>query len=178
MLDLIKYAIFPTKWGFFALAGTQLGLCRTHLPGRTHNSVKARILSEFPGAKLDQALFKPLQQRIIAYFAGANVDFAPDIPVDLTGLTRFQAAVLTACRAVPSGQTTNYAALAKKIGNPAAARAVGNALARNPLPLIIPCHRILRTNQTLGGFSAPGGTHLKARLLRLEQAPATNTTRT
>jgi methylated-DNA-[protein]-cysteine S-methyltransferase len=113
---------------------------------------------------------KQLQQQIVAYFGGATVDLGPEIPVDLTELTHFQAAVLTACRQIKFGQTITYAQLAEKIGKPNAARAVGNALAKNPLPLIIPCHRILRSDNGLGGFSAPGSTKLKARLLSHEHA--------
>ena len=84
----------------------------------------------------------------------------------------FQAAVLNACRRVKHGKTITYGQLAKEIGKSNAARAVGNALARNPLPLIIPCHRVLAANNKLGGFSAPGGKNLKARLLKHEQHAA------
>jgi methylated-DNA-[protein]-cysteine S-methyltransferase len=165
----IKYAIFPTKWGYFGLAATPKALLRTCLPGPGYEEITARLLNDLPAAQFDRTLFKPVQKRICAYFDAETTEFGPDIPLDLTGLTPFQAAVLTACRQLQFGRTTTYGQLAKKLGRPAAARAVANALARNPLPLIIPCHRVLCANGNLGGFSAPGGTELKARLLRHEQ---------
>ncbi len=85
-------------------------------------------------------------------------------------VTEFTKQVLTACRNIGFGRTISYSGLAKKLGRPAAARAVGNALAQNPLPLIIPCHRIVRSDGKIGGFSAPGGKELKAKLLKHEHA--------
>ena len=87
----------------------------------------------------------------------------------LDGLSPFYKSVLTACKFVRFGQTINYGELAKKAGRPSSARAVGNALARNPLPLIIPCHRVIRSDGSLGGFSALGGLSLKRKLLAHEQ---------
>jgi methylated-DNA-[protein]-cysteine S-methyltransferase len=169
MQEPIKYAIFPTKWGYFGLAATPKALLRTCLPGPGYEEIKARLLKDLPAARFDRTLFKPVQKRICAYFDAETIEFGPDIPLDLTGLTPFQAAVLTACRQLQFGRTTTYGQLAKKLSRPAAARAVANALARNPLPLIIPCHRVLCANGSLGGFSAPGGTELKAGLLRHER---------
>ncbi|MBL7154012.1 MAG: methylated-DNA--[protein]-cysteine S-methyltransferase [Phycisphaerae bacterium] len=170
MRKTAKYAIFPTKWGFFGIAGTEEGLLRTHLPIPEPEEIKSRLLQNLPAAQLGRAFFKQAQDRIAAYFAGVPVNFGTEIPLDLTELTPFQAAVLTACRRVKLGRTITYGQLAEELGKPNAARAVGNALAKNPLPLIIPCHRIVRSNNELGGFSAPGGTTLKARLLSHEHA--------
>jgi len=117
----------------------------------------------------EKSLFKTAQEQITAYFDGDCVNFSPDIPVVLDDLSRFSRLVLTACRNIRFGQTTSYSGLAKKLGRPGTARAVGGALAKNPLPLIIPCHRVIRSNGKIGGFSAPGGTNLKAKLLELEQ---------
>ena len=98
-----------------------------------------------------------LQERIIAYFEGENVDFSTDPAVNLDALTPFDRKVLQTCRKIPPGETTTYGDLAVRVGHPGAARAVGSALAHNPIPLIIPCHRVLRSDGSLGGFSAPGG---------------------
>jgi len=84
-------------------------------------------------------------------------------------ITEFTNQVLTACRDIRFGQTISYSGLAKKLGRPGAARAVGCALAKNPLPLIIPCHRVVRSDGKIGGFSTPGGNNLKAKLLELEK---------
>jgi methylated-DNA-[protein]-cysteine S-methyltransferase len=168
MQKTMKYSIFRTNWGYFGLAGTGSGLCRTHLPIPEREKVESRILENLPRAEFDRSYFKNLQEKIFAYFDGTNVNFGVDIPVILNGFQGFSHRVLTACRTITFGQTTTYAGLAKKAGQPNAGRAVGNALAKNPLPLIIPCHRIIRTDGKLGGFSAPGGISLKKRMLSLE----------
>jgi len=125
--------------------------------------------SQVASIEFDKTFFKPIQEQIAAYFEGAYVNFNPDIPVMLDGFSQFCTSVLTACRNVSFGQTITYGELAKKLGRPAAVRAVGNALAKNPLPLIIPCHRVIRSDGSLGGFSAPAGLSLKRRLLAHEQ---------
>ena len=168
MQKVIKYVIFQTKWGYFGLAGTKYALCRTHLPGPEPKKIESRLLKNLPGAQFDSTFFKILQKQIAAYFEGSCVNFSPDIPVVLDGVGGFSREVLTACREIKFGQRITYSGLAQKAGRPAASRAVGNALAKNPLPLIIPCHRVLRTNGKMGGFSAPGGISFKKRLLALE----------
>jgi len=120
--------------------------------------------------KFDKNLLRPLQDQITAYFDGCCMNFSPDFPIILDGFSSFSGLVLTACRKIGFGQTATYSALARELGRPTAARAVGNALARNPLPLIIPCHRVVRSDGEIGGFSAPGGKNLKAKLLKHEKA--------
>jgi methylated-DNA-[protein]-cysteine S-methyltransferase len=168
MQKAIKYTIFKTKWGYFGLFGTEYALCRTQLPGPKHEKIKSLLLKNMPAAKFDKSLFRPLQEQINTYFEGACIDFM-NIPIELEGFSSFQRSVLTACRNIEFGRTISYSGLAKKIGRPTAVRAVGGALAKNPLPLIIPCHRIIRGDGKIGGFSAAGGTDLKAKLLRHEQ---------
>jgi len=90
-----------------------------------------------------------------------------DYPVDTGRLGKFQRRVLDATRAIPRGQVRSYSAVAVQIGAPAAARAVGTALARNPVPILIPCHRVVRTDRVLGEYSG-GGSEVKARILRWE----------
>jgi len=169
MQKVIKYVIFQTKWGYFGLAGTKSALCRTQLPGPEPKKIESQLLKNLPGAQFDETFFKILQERIAAYFEGSCVNFSPDIPVILDGFGCFSRDVLTACREIEFGQMITYAGLANKSGRPAASRAVGNALAKNPLPLIIPCHRVLRTDGKMGGFSAPGGISFKKKMLSLER---------
>jgi methylated-DNA-[protein]-cysteine S-methyltransferase len=164
----IKYVVFKTKWGNFGLAGTKSALCRTHLPGPESPKIESRLLKYLPEAQFDSTYFKILQKHIAAYFEGSCVNFSPDIPIILDGLGVFSREVLIACREIEFGQRITYAGLAKKAGRSAASRAVGNAMANNPLPLIIPCHRVLRTDGKMGGFSAPGGISFKKRMLTLE----------
>jgi len=178
----IKYAIFRTKWGYFGLAGTEDALCRTHLPEPEPEKLKSHLLKSLPlecrvssieyrasSIEFDKTFFKTIQEQIVAYFDCVRVNFSPDIPLSLDGFGCFSRSVLTACRRVTFGQTITYTALAKKVSCPRAARAVGNALAANPLPLIIPCHRVICSDGSLGGFSGLGGLSLKRKLLAHEQ---------
>ena len=175
MQKAIKYIIFETRWGYFGLAGTRCGLCGTCLPLPKPEKVESQLLKNLSpmnresSIEIDKDLFKTLQEQIASYFEGAHINFSPDIPVALDGFSAFFSSVLAACREIKFGQTISYSALAKRLGRPAASRAVGNALAKNPLPLIIPCHRIVRSDGTIGGFSAPGGISLKKKMLELER---------
>ena len=103
-------------------------------------------------------------QQLREYFAGQRREF--DLPLDLSGVTPFRAEVLRELSKVPYGETTTYAELARAVGNPKAVRAVGSACATNPLPILIPCHRVLRADGSLGGYR--GGEAAKRFLLRLE----------
>ncbi len=183
METVLKYTIFKTKWGYFGLAGTKYALYRTCLPGLSPEKLKSLLLKGLSltnrasplgdalrrNIEFEKTFFKEIQQQIIDYFEGAYVNFSFDIPVLLDGFSEFQKAVLNACKSIKFGQTINYGELAKQLGQPLASRAVGNALAKNPLPLIIPCHRVIRSDGSLGGFSAPAGLSLKRRLLAHEQ---------
>jgi methylated-DNA-[protein]-cysteine S-methyltransferase len=168
MQKVIKYTTFKTRWGYFGLAACNNGLLRTCLPLAEPERVNSHLVQNFPDSRYDKRLFRMAQEQIIAYFEGACIDFG-DIPVVLSSVSHFCRLVLTVSRKIGFGRTMSYSGLARKIGRPAADRAVGGALARNPLPLIIPCHRIVRSDGKIGGFSAPGGKDLKAKLLQHEQ---------
>ena len=176
---MLYYTVFRTLWGYFALAGEDGAVCRTILPSPTRDAAVGALLTSLRAAgrapRFEPDRFRPLQQRIARYFEGEPVDFLTDPPVSLDGVSPFARKVLVACRAIPYGQTATYSQLAAGIGSPGAARAVGGVMARNPVPLLIPCHRVLRADGGLGGFSAPGGTTAKRRMLDQEQAfcPAT-----
>jgi methylated-DNA-[protein]-cysteine S-methyltransferase len=167
MQKTIKYTIFKTKWGYFGLVATDNGLLRTALPLANREKVKSQLLQNFPDSQYENGLFRKVQEQITAYFEGTGVDFRT-IPVVLDGLGLFAKRVLTACKGIRFGQTVTYSRLADMAGKPHAARAVGRALANNPLPLIIPCHRIICADGSLGGFSAAGGISLKKKMLLLE----------
>lgn len=102
------------------------------------------------------------------YFNGEKVDFGSRI--DLRDYSNFEQAVYKALMAIPYGRVRTYRWVAQKAGSPRASRAVGNALAKNPLPIIIPCHRVIKSDGSLGNFSAIGGPKLKEKLLKLEKA--------
>ena len=105
------------------------------------------------------------QKELRSYLSGRSRSFST--PCDLRGLPAFTHAVLKAAAQIPYGEVRSYPWLAQRLGKPKAARAVGNALARNPIPIIIPCHRVVRSNGTLGGYAL--GTGLKKRLLEMEK---------
>ncbi|MHC4644789.1 MAG: methylated-DNA--[protein]-cysteine S-methyltransferase [Planctomycetota bacterium] len=168
MPDVIEYTTFRTRWGHFGLASIENALLRTFLPVPDRQRVKTQILTALPNARREEGLFKGLQEQIIAYFEGTRVDFGPDVVISLDGLSPFSRSVLTASRKLTFGQTISYGGLAHKIGRPKAGRAIGTVMARNPTPLIIPCHRVIRSDGKIGGFSAAGGVTLKKRLLQLE----------
>ena len=142
--------------------------CGEHRVSGIEHQVSS-IEHQVSSIEFDNTFFKTLQEQITAYFEAACVNFSPDIPIVLDGFSSFCSSVLTACRDIEFGQTISYSALAKRLGRPAASRATGNALAKNPLPLIIPCHRVVRSDGKIGGFSAPGGTTLKKKMLELER---------
>jgi len=163
------YTVFSTNWGYFGLAGTQSSLVRTHLPLGSCNRVVQDLLAHLGQANFDAKYFAQLQERIKAYYQGTYTGSFADVRVNLHRINPFAAAVLRACRKIKPGRTISYTRLAKLAGYPKAARAVGRALAANPLPLIIPCHRVIRTDGKLGGFSAAGGQTVKKRMLSLEK---------
>ncbi len=166
----IKYTIFRTKWGYFGLVCAENCLFRTVLPCKTHEKTGFFLLKDLPNAKYEKILLKDLQQQITAYFDGSYINFSEkNVPLTLDGFTKFQASILTACRDIKFGQIITYGDLALRAGRQNAARAVGSVMAKNPIPLIIPCHRIIRFDGSLGGFSSPGGIMLKKRLLTLEK---------
>lgn len=172
---MLRFTVFRTKWGFFGLAGTDDTLALTSLPIADRDAAAHRLLLALKSAdddlRRDPGILPSLQERIIAYFEGENVDFSTDPPLLLDHATTFARRVLCACRTIPYGRTRTYSDLAEQVGSPGAARAVGSVMASNPIPLLIPCHRVLRTDGGLGGFSAPGGTAVKQRMLERERSP-------
>ncbi len=168
-MELARYTIFETRWGWFGLAASGTGVCRTCLPIPDRDRVQCVLLADLDKVSFEADLLTELQQQIVAYFEGENVDFSTDPAVDLAGRSAFDRVVLAACRQIGLGQTITYGRLAEKIGKPGAARAVGSVMARNPVPLIVPCHRVLRSDGALGGFSAFGGTDAKRRMVEHER---------
>ena len=171
---MLCYTIFRTEWGYFGLAGTDDAVCRTFLPGPQRQEVEQQLLKSLHSAsdkfQCDKDFQRDLQERIMAYYEGEAVDFRTDPAISLNGSRPFAHRVLRACREIAFGRTTTYSGLATQVGSPHAARAVGSVMASNPIPLIIPCHRVLRADGGLGGFSAPGGIAIKQIMLHHEQS--------
>jgi methylated-DNA-[protein]-cysteine S-methyltransferase len=164
------YCIFETAGGFCAIAWNHGGITRFQLPAKSAEaatrSLLRRLPSATPGPPTPDALAAIAAAR--RYFGGAKTDFA-DLKLDLGEQPAFFVRIYAAARQIGWGHTTTYGALAKELGaGPEAARDVGQAMASNPVPLIIPCHRVLAAGGKLGGFSAPGGASAKRRMLALE----------
>jgi O-6-methylguanine DNA methyltransferase len=139
--------------------------------GKPHPTLDAampnRSRTGLDNPPFDKNLLRPLQKQIIAYFEGRPAKF--DAPLVLDDLSPFTKRVLTTCKNIPFSKTISYSQLARIVGRPGASRAVGSALAKNPIPLIIPCHRVIRSDGSLGALSAPGGTKTKKKLIDLER---------
>ena len=165
----MRYCLFETEIGPLGLAWSAQGLTRIQLPEKDRAATARRLLGRCPDAVASSAEEAPTDvlRQLESYAAGERVDFA-DVRLDLTGIDDFGQSIYRAARAVSWGETTTYGSLAKQVGAPDAARAVGGAMGRNPIPIIIPCHRVLASGGKPGGFSAYGGVLTKERLLALE----------
>ena len=168
-MEKYLYDIFKTQWGWFGLLGSEQGLVRTCLPVSYKEAVQTRMLSDISDAERSKKVFSVLKKGINDYYKGLPVDFG-DVEVYLDGLSEFQRNALRALQRITYGDIVSYSQLAKLAGNPKAARAIGTVMAQNPLPLIIPCHRVIKADGSLGLFSAAGGTDTKKRMLDLENS--------
>jgi methylated-DNA-[protein]-cysteine S-methyltransferase len=160
--------LFPTNLGWMALAWRGERIRRLMIG---HPSAAAAAASlDLDVATVERhrlpGFVLALVDRLERYAAGEAVEF-DDVPVDLAHLSPFQAKVVRACRRIGRGRTRTYGELAAAAGSPGAARAVGSVMAKNRLPIIIPCHRVVAAG-SLGGFSAPDGLCMKERMLTLE----------
>jgi methylated-DNA-[protein]-cysteine S-methyltransferase len=169
MGGVLRYVIFTTEMGWVGILGSTIGLLGVTLPRHSASEIPRLLGISQNRATLSPHRYQSLMERLTAYYAGRKVDF-PD-RLDLSAATPFQREVWAATRLIPHGETRSYAWVAEQIGKPGAVRAVGQALGRNPLSVIIPCHRVLASNGGLGGFS--GGLEMKRYLLWLENSVST-----
>jgi len=165
-----RYFVFETAAGFCGIAWSDAGITRFMLPSSTaeatETNLRRRVGNAQPGTP--PAHVMAAVEAAKRYFAGEQIDFS-ELQLDLSGENIFFKKIYAAARRVGWGHTTTYGTLAKEVGaGPEAARDVGQAMAKNPVPLIIPCHRVLAAGGKLGGFSAPGGSTTKQRMLELE----------
>lgn len=165
------FALFDTVIGRCGLAWGAGGLIGVQLPESSPGAAWARLRRRFPDAVESEppAEIEAVIERIRELLAGGRDDLA-DVPLDLDGQPAFNLRVYEIARAIAPGETSTYGQVARAMGEPGAARAVGKALGENPWPIVVPCHRVLAASGGMGGFSAPGGAETKARLLTLEKA--------
>jgi methylated-DNA-[protein]-cysteine S-methyltransferase len=165
------YRVFETARGFMGFVAGPRGLRRVVLPRGSAAQVEAELLAASPLAREDTHLLPDLVDAFVRYFHGERVDF--DVTLDCADAAPFESRVWDACRRVGYGETATYKTLAAEAGSAAAARAAGTAMAHNRFPVVVPCHRILRSDGQLGGYSGPGGLRFKQELLDMEAAAAT-----
>jgi methylated-DNA-[protein]-cysteine S-methyltransferase len=163
------YSVFETSLGVGGVVASEAGLLEVFPPfgGASLAEMMAHIVELYPAAEADNPATRRAAHLLRCYFAGEPVIF--DLPLDWSVFTPFQDAVYHAVVNLPAGTTRSYGEIARQIRKPRAARGVGRAMARNPLPIIIPCHRVVGATGGLTGYSAAGGVLSKKWLLDLEQ---------
>jgi len=170
---MTQYALFETAIGTAGVAWGEAGLVAVHLPERDPESARRGFLRRFPEAA--EAEPTPDVARTMAaireLLAGQPADLT-DVPLDLSRTPAFHARVYEIARTIPPGETLTYGQIAERLGDKLLARDVGQALGKNPWPIVVPCHRVTAAGGKLGGFSARGGVNTKLKLLAIEGAKA------
>ena len=170
------FALFDTKIGLCAIAWGPRGINGTQLPMGGEQKIRTRIGQRHtdateaePTAEVREAI-----DRIVKLLAGEPDDLT-DIELDLDGVPEFNRGVYEIARAIPPGKTITYGDIAKQLGGVQLSRDVGQALGRNPCPIVVPCHRVLAAGNKPGGFSANGGVVTKLKMLEIEGALVNHT---
>jgi O-6-methylguanine DNA methyltransferase len=166
-METVHSASFESPIGMLRIASSSAGLAYLGLPRGGGRGFAGWLARAMPGARREEA-FAPNRdaiRQLLEYLAGKRTTF--DLPLDLRG-TPFQRAVWDALLAIPYGETRSYAQVARAVRKPDAVRAVGTANGANPVPLVVPCHRVIQSGGKLGGYG--GGLDLKRRLLAMEQS--------
>lgn len=168
-MSLHGYCLFDTVIGRCGLAWTDRGVASVLLPDTSDNELRAHFARRFPAAHetTPPADMRQAIDSIAALLSGEPIDLS-FVTLDMTGVPEFNQRVYEAARLIPPGTTVTYGDLARQLGVPGSARAVGQALGRNPFPIIVPCHRVVAADGKSGGFSAPGGVSTKLRMLAIE----------
>jgi len=167
------FAIFETPIGACGIAWNETGIAGFQLPSATADVTRARLQRRWAGAVESPPTpgVRRTIDRVLALLAGEPDDLQ-DVAVDLADAPDFNRRVYEVARSIPPGQTLTYGEIAKRLGVPHESREVGQALGRNPIAIIVPCHRVLGADGRMGGFSASGGVATKRRILEIEGASA------
>ena len=175
MATQLKFRLCDTRLGWIGLVFSPKGLRATTPPRPSRDHTLREVAALGATEPASEAEAGDLPRRLRAFAEGANLDLTADIdwdnlptPTRSGGLSGFRRAVLEETMRIPAGQTRSYGWLAQRVGNPRAARAVGRVMATNPLPIVVPCHRVVASDGSLGGYGA--GLPMKEALLRLEGA--------
>jgi methylated-DNA-[protein]-cysteine S-methyltransferase len=171
MTSALEYALFDTAVGRCGIAWSMSGVIGVQLPERSASATRARLQRRYPDAR-ESPPPDHIQQTIdaiIGLLRGEARDLS-DVALDLDGVPEFHQRVYAVARTIAAGATLSYGDVAAQLGDRGAARDVGEALGQNPIPIIVPCHRVLAAGGKVGGFSAAGGVTTKLRLLEIEGA--------
>jgi methylated-DNA-[protein]-cysteine S-methyltransferase len=170
--NTIFYASLQTTlFGQLWIAATARGVCCLRFDAEPTHFITAlvlRVTDETPPNIIHDPAKVFIYLRAVEEYLKDHTPISPDLPIDTFDLTGFQREILQLVRQVPYGATTTYGELAERVKNPNASRAIGQVLRRNPIPIIIPCHRILSADGTLGGYGGVMGSHRKIALLKHE----------
>jgi methylated-DNA-[protein]-cysteine S-methyltransferase len=167
----VGFCTFVTAIGRCAVAWTARGIVTVWLPAMSDDALLRQVQRRHPEAEHTEPP-PPVRSAVdgmTRLLGGDDVDLS-DVELDLSGVPEFHRAVYAAARALPRGATATYGEVARRVGQPGAAQAVGQALGANPVPIVVPCHRIVAAGGRHGGFSAPGGVDTKLRMLAIEGA--------
>jgi methylated-DNA-[protein]-cysteine S-methyltransferase len=164
------FAIFDTALGPCGIVWTARGIAGVNLPEGDEAKTRARVLKRFPQAMetAPSEAIAAIINSVVALVAGEKIDLS-HIVLDHTPLPEFSQRVYAIVRTIPLGQTMTYGDVAKQLGDVALSREVGQAMGKNPTPIIMPCHRVVAASGKTGGFSAPGGVDTKMKLLSIER---------
>ena len=165
-----RFALFPTAFGPCGIVWTDRGIAGVNLPEGTDAKTRARLQKRFPeaGEEKPSAEVQKIIDEVIALIAGEKIDFSY-VVLDHAPLPEFSKRVYEIVRTIPIGQTLTYGDIAKRLGDVSLSREVGQAMGKNPTPVIMPCHRVVAASGKTGGFSAPGGVDTKMKLLSIER---------
>jgi methylated-DNA-[protein]-cysteine S-methyltransferase len=163
-LDLIEYTFFESQMGVISLASRNKKITALDIHSDNLYEVKKHLSALYPDGTESEQSFKTIKLLLDRYLKGNKVDFNVDI--DISAESQFTQKVLRELTKIPYGKVRSYLWIGKRVGHTMGARAVGQAVKRNPIPIIIPCHRVIREDGSLGGFSL--GIEIKKRLLALE----------
>lgn len=171
MAQALGFALFDTAIGPCGIVWSETAVCAVQLPEVTPERGLARMHRRFAGlAPLAPPPWVEQVQNRVRQLLDGQADSLLDVPLDMTGVPPFHQRVYEMARAIPPGRTMTYGEMAAALGEPGAARAVGQALGHNPFAPVVPCHRILAAGTRGGGFSAAGGVDTKLRMLLIEGA--------
>jgi len=167
---VVSFAVFRTAVGECGIAWSHRGIVGFRLPDRDAPSMRRRMATRFTAVEsVPPPDVQDAVDAVVRLLSGSREDLT-FVRVDLDGVPEFHQRVYDIARTIPPGATMTYGEIAEQLGDPGSARAVGQALGQNPIPVIVPCHRVTAAGGKTGGFSAPGGAATKLTLLAIEGA--------